>query len=243
MIKTQCSILSKFNSISFLHESMYKYNKNQDSPYDPTKLAIHSILSPKADPKSNCAHISKKTVSFDDIVNFIVEENILPYVDFDCGIIFNPETPTKIREINRTPNYISIFCEKPKCIRSNDQRNCFFDKQHTSNISLNRYNSWNLVLAAFVSLSHTNDRDCISNQYPQPTTHQPTKESYPVFSSLRRMDGEGNGLCVGFAFFRRKYLPDGRVNETVAKGCTVEGSLQARSNGWKYTFVMNCNCI
>ena len=162
MIKTQCSILSKFHSISFLHESMYKYNKNQDSPYDPTKLAIHSLLRAEADSKSNCAHISKKTVSFDDIVNFIVEENILTYIDFDCGFTFNPETPTKIREINRTRNYISISCKKPECIPSSDQHNCSFDKQHTSNISLNRYSSWNLVLTFFVSLNHTNDRDCIS---------------------------------------------------------------------------------
>ena len=60
----------------------------------------------------------------------------------------------------------------------------------------------------------------MSNQYPQPTTHQPRTDSYPVFSSsLRRMDNQGKGLRVSFAFFQRNYLPDGRVNETVA---TVE---------------------
>ena len=33
--------------------------------------------------------VSKKTVSFDDIVHFIDEENMVTYVDFDCGITFS----------------------------------------------------------------------------------------------------------------------------------------------------------
>ena len=75
---------------------MYNYNKTQDSPYDPTKLAMHSILCPETDFISNCGHIFKKTVSFDDIVHFIDEANTMTYVDFDCGITFYPEAPTKL---------------------------------------------------------------------------------------------------------------------------------------------------
>ena len=80
---------------------MCSYNKNQVSPYDPTKLAIHSILRPEDDLISNCGQIFKETVSFDNIVHFIDEEDIVTYEDFDCGITFYPETPTKIRQINR----------------------------------------------------------------------------------------------------------------------------------------------
>ena len=80
---------------------MYNYNKSVLSPYDPTKLATHSILRPEADLKSNCGPNLKKTVSFDDVVHFIDEENMVTYVDFDCGITFFPETPTKIRQIKR----------------------------------------------------------------------------------------------------------------------------------------------
>ena len=83
----------------------------------------------------------------------------------------------------------------------------------------------------------------MSNQYPQPTTHQPRTDSYPVFSSLRTMDSKRKGLRVSFAFFQRNYLPDARVNQTVA---TVE----ELSDLWKPAamdgirpFVMNCNCI
>ena len=83
---------------------MSSYNKTQVSAYDPTKLAIHSILCPEDDLISNCGQNFRKTVSFDDIVHFIDEENIVTYDDFDCGFTFYPETPTKIRHINRELN-------------------------------------------------------------------------------------------------------------------------------------------
>ena len=67
---------------------MYKYNKSVLSPYDPTKLAIRSILRPEDDLLSNCGPNVTKTVSFDDVVHFIDEENIVTYVDFDCGLTF-----------------------------------------------------------------------------------------------------------------------------------------------------------
>ena len=83
---------------------MCSYYKTQVSPYDPTKLAIHSILRTEDDLISNCGHNFRKTVSFDDIVHFIDEEDIVIYENFDCGITFYHETPTKIREINRERN-------------------------------------------------------------------------------------------------------------------------------------------
>ena len=222
---------------------MYNYNKSELSPYDPTKLAIHSILRPEDDLISNYGPNVKKTVSFDDVVHFIDEENIVTYVDFDCGITFFPETPTKMRQINREQNYISRSCEKPQYIPSNDQHICSIDEQHSSNIFLNPYNLWDMTPAAPMSLNHTNHTYSMSNQYPQPTTNQPRTGPYPVFSSLRTMDSKRKGLRVSFAFFQRNYLPDGRVNETVA---TVE----ELSDLWKPgamdgipPFVMNCNCI
>ena len=124
---------------------MYNYNKSVLSPYDPTKLAIHSILRPEDDLISNCGPNVTETVSFDDVVHFIDEEKIVTYVDFDCGITFFLETPTKIRQINQERNYFSRSCEKPQCIPSNDQHICSVDEQHSSNIFLNPYNLWNMV--------------------------------------------------------------------------------------------------
>ena len=133
--------------------------------------------------------------------------------------------------------------EKPQCIPSNDQHVCHVDEQHSSNTFLTPYILWDMSPAALTSLNHNKDRYSISNQYPQPTTHQPRTDSYPVFSSLRTMNSERKGLRVSFAFFQRSYLPDGRMNETVA---TVE----ELSDLWKPgamdgapPFVMNWNCI
>ena len=178
---------------------MYNYNKSVLS-YDPTKLAIHSVLRPEDDLKSNCGPNLKKTVSFDHVVHFI-DENMVTNVDFDCGITFFPETPTKIRHIKRERNYISRSCEKPQCIPSNDQHTCFVDEQHSSNIFLNPYNFWDMVPAALMSLSHTNDTYSMLNQYHQPTNRQPRTDSDPVFSSLRRMNSKRKEFRVSFAFF------------------------------------------
>ena len=94
-----------------------------------------------------------------------------------------------------------------------------------------------------MSLSHTNDTYSMFNQYPQPTTQQPKADTYPVFSSLRTMNSKRKGLRVSFAFFQRNYLPDVRMNETVA-------NVEELSDLWKPgamdgtpPFVKNCNCI
>ena len=172
---------------------MYNYSKSGLSPYDPTKLAIHSIFRPEDELISNCGPNVKKTVSFDSIVNFIDEKDMVTYVDFDCGITFLPGTPTKIRQINREGNHISRSCEKPQCILSNDQHTCSVDEQHSSNIFLNPYNFWHMVPATLTSLHHTNDTYSMCNHYPQLTTQQPITDSYPVFSSLRTMEGRVKG--------------------------------------------------
>ena len=222
---------------------MYNYNESVLSPYDPTKLAIHSILRPEGDLKSNCGLNLKKTVSSDDVVHFIDEENMVTYVDFDCGITFFPETPTKIRQIKRERNYISRSCEKPQCIPSNDQHICFVDEQHSSNIFLNPYTLWDMVPAALKSLRHTNDTYCVLNQYPQPTTQQPRTDSDPVFSLLRTMSSKRKGLRVSFAFFQRNYLPDEPTNETVAKVEELSDLWKPGAMDGTPPFVMNCNCI
>ena len=156
---------------------------------------------------------------------------------------FLPWNSYKIRQINREWNYISRSCEKPQCIPSNDQHICSVDEQHRSDIFVNPYNLWNMAPAAFISLNHTNDKYSMSNQYPQPTTHHSRTDSYPAFSSLRTMDSKRKGLRVSFAFFQRNYLPDGRVNETVATVEELSDLLKPGAMDGSPPFVMNCNCI
>ena len=223
---------------------MCSYNETQVSLYDPTKVAIHFILRAEDDFLSNCGRNFKKTVSFDGIVHCIDEKNIVTFVDFHCSITFYPETSTKTIQINRERNYISRSCEKPKCIPSNDQHDCFcFDDQHNSNTFLNTYNLWDMVPAALMSPKHTNDRYSMSNQYPEPSTRQPRTDSSPVLSSLRTMDSKMKGLRVSFAFFQRNYLPDGRVNETVATVEDLSDIWKPRAMDGIQPFVMNCNCF
>ena len=98
-----------------------------------------------------------KIVFFDDVVQFIDEEINVTYVDFDYGNTLLPETPIKVRQINRERNYVSRSCEQPQGIPSNDQHICFVDERYSSIIFLNPYNLWNIVRAACKSLNHTND--------------------------------------------------------------------------------------
>ena len=156
---------------------MYNYNKSVLSAYDPTKLAIFSILRREDDLISNCDPNVKKIVCFDDVVLFIDEENMVTYIDFDCGLTFLPETSTKIRQINRERNHISRSCEKPQFILSNDQHTCSVDEQHSSNTILNPYNLWDMVPAALMSLNHTNGTYSMFNQYPELTNQQPRTDS------------------------------------------------------------------
>ena len=83
---------------------MYNYRKSILSPYDRPKLAIYSILRLEDDIISYCCPNVKKIVSFDDVLHSIDEENMVTYVDFDCGFTFFPETPAKIRQISRERN-------------------------------------------------------------------------------------------------------------------------------------------
>ena len=163
---------------------MCSYNKTQVSPYDPTKLAIHSILRPEDDLISHFRQNFRKIVSFNDILHFTDEEDIVTYEEFDCGITLYPETPTTFSEINRKRNDVSRSCEKSKCIPSNDQQNCFFDEKHNFKLFLNPYNLWDMVPAALMSLNLTNVTYFMFNQYPQLATQQPRTDLYPVFSSL-----------------------------------------------------------
>ena len=80
----------------------------------------------------------------------------------------------------------------------------------------------------------------ISSLNQQLTNLEHRTDSYLVFSSLRTMDSKRKGLRVSFAFFQTNYLPDGRVNETVA---TVEDLSDLWRPGAKDgipLFVMNC---
>ena len=210
---------------------MCNYKNTQVSPYDPI---------------SNSGQKFKKTVSLDDIAHLNDEENIVTYVDFDFGVTFYHETATKNRQINRKRIYISRTCEEPKCIPRNDQHNCSNAKQHSFNNFLNPYTSWDMVLAALLSLNRTHDRYSISSKYPQPTTQQPRTDSYWKFSSSRTMDSKSKGLRISFAFFQKNtYQMDEWTKQLLRlKNWVISGNpeqwMEFRRLWW-YVNIFNCS--
>ena len=186
-VRIQCSTLSKLNNFplsrkrcaaTVKRKSLLKILQSlQFNLFSVQKMILYQIV----------VRLSKRlSVSFDDIVHLIGEENIVTYVDFDCGITFYTETVTKIRQIKREQNYISRSWETPKCICGNNQPNCSIDEQHSSNTFLIPYNSWDMVPAALTLLNHTNHWYSMSNQYLQSAAHQPRTDSYPVFFHCER---------------------------------------------------------
>ena len=114
-------------------------------------FCIHNMVFYQIVPRTS------KRMFFKDIVHFIDEENIVTFVDFDCGSNFYPGTHTKNGQTNRERKEVFRSCKKLNCIPSNEQHNCSIDEQHTSKIFLNSYNLWDMVPATLMSLSHTND--------------------------------------------------------------------------------------
>ena len=97
---------------------MYNYNKSVLSPYDPTKLAIHSNLRPEDDLISNCGPNIRKNVSFDDVVHFIDEENMVTYVDFDCGNTFSLKILQNLDRSTENRNTFPDLVKNPNAFRA-----------------------------------------------------------------------------------------------------------------------------
>ena len=134
---------------------MFKYVLIFDFPYCPTNLAIHSNFYPEVENKSICLNISKKTVSFDDMVHGIDGDELVTHVVFNGGKTF----------------CLWIRSYQPKCITSDDQFNFSNDDEHTSNIILDNYNFLDMCPTAPFPLTHTSDRDFMTIQNPRISTH------------------------------------------------------------------------
>ena len=167
------------------------------------------------------------------------------YVHSDCGIAFYIEARTEVGYINWERKSISRSCQNPKCIPSNDQRNCSIDQQLTTNIFLNSYNFWGLASAASLSFNHTNGKDSMLNQYTQTTSHQHRTKMYPAFSIFRLMDCKRKALRVSFFILSINLLKRRTTERNIRNWTNEELSdiWEPRAMDEFPTFVMNCNCI
>ena len=165
---------------------MYSYKKTEDSPYDPAKLEIPSILGPEIDPRSTSGRNLKQTVSNDDIVQCIDENNIVTCVDFHRGITFFTGASEKVGQINQETRNISRSCEKPKCIPNNDHDSCSIDEENSSDIFLNPYNLRHMDSAALMAFIHSTVRDSmfhvqsVSSNNNSPTSNRLTSAVFLI---------------------------------------------------------------
>ena len=241
-VRIQCSTFVEIKQLFHLQEAMCYLNKTQVSPCDPIKLATHSTLRPKDDLISNCGQNFNKTISFDNILNFIDEENIVTSVDIGCGIFFYTGTPKKSDRSTEDGFIFPVTVENPSAFPAVINIIVLL----MSSIPLFSFWTRTIYETWFQQLlchSTTLMINSMSNQFLELTTHRPRTGSCPIFSSSWTMDSNRKGLPVSFAFFQRTYLPDGRVNETVA-------TAEELSNLWKPgamdgipPIVMNCICI
>ena len=169
---------------------MCSNNKTQVSTYDPTKLAIQPILRPEDDLTSNCGQNFKKTVSFDDIVHFIDEENIVRHMMILIVLLLSTlKLPQKTDRSTEKGSTIPDPVKNPRAFPVTIN----ITEQHKSIIFLNPYNLWDMVPTALMSLKYTNVGYSMSNQYPQPTTHQPTakpEQQQKHLKSLKKRQNE-----------------------------------------------------
>ena len=77
---------------------------------------------------------------------------------------------------------------------------CFYDKGHASNIFVDPYKLWDMDPAALSTLNYTPERNHMMFEFPQPSTHQPKTDIYPLFYSLGPLDDRWKELRVSFAF-------------------------------------------
>ena len=218
---------------------MYNCNETQDSPYDPTTLAIDSISHLLVDFISN----RKKTIPFVDVVHFNDEQNIVTYVEFDGGFTFCPESPTKSDQINRERKNNSLSYEKHKCFPNNDQRNFSIDEEHTYYLFLKPYKIRNMDPAALMTLNYTNEGDFRSTQYRQKTTHQSGTDIIfgllVIVTNRVLKEAIASQLCI----LQRTYFTDIRMIQTVFLLEELNDLREPEALDGIPAFVMICICI
>ena len=93
--------------------------------------------------------------------------------------------------------------------------------------------------AALKSLNYASDRDSMSNQYLQPTTHQTRTDPYPMLSSLQTMDSKRKGCVSALPSLKEiTYC----TTETVAKVEKLSDLWKPGSMDASLPLVMSCKC-
>ena len=119
--KSSDQSLSNLDNFSCVHETMFKYNSEQDTFYNTTKPKMVYISWLEGDFLPKHGEVCAKKVPFDDMA-FIEKENTAIYVHVQCCITFFSQTflqKSKMSCQNMKKNH--DFVRTPKCVITNRQ--------------------------------------------------------------------------------------------------------------------------
>ena len=161
---------------------MFKYVSTLYFLHCTTKFAIHSILYPNVESITICLDNSKKTVSFNDILNGIDGDDIVTGILFNGGNIF----------------YFFIRSYQPKRITSDNQISFSNDNNHTISIFLDNCVLWDTGPGAHFSLTHTSDGVLMTIQDPRKWTHQP-KTDLRLYQAVKHVSEKLSSETIIFS--------------------------------------------
>ena len=118
-----------------MHEAFFNYSATQYLFYDPTKLAIRFILRKEVDFLSSQGDNFNKTVSFDDTLHFVDDQNVLTYVDSECCLTFYRQKSDKFNGKKANADLV----KNSSASQNYSEKEQFF-KKHTSNNFVDPYN-------------------------------------------------------------------------------------------------------
>ena len=127
-----------------------------------------------------------------------IDDNIVAYVDFGGGTTFNHEAARKLERIKRERKIFPVPLKLPSAYQVKITTPVFFYERYTSN---DPYKLWDMFLTALFTINSTPDKDLMTLQHVQKSTHKIYTDLIAVFSSLRLIDKKRKGLQVNFAFF------------------------------------------
>ena len=84
-----------------MHEAMVSYNSTPDSLFEPTKLAIWTILLPEVDLVSKCGDNLEMTLFSDEMMHFTDEDTFVRYVVFIFSKNLHPKAAMQEEHFNQ----------------------------------------------------------------------------------------------------------------------------------------------
>ena len=107
--RAQHSLILK--NFCFMHVALFNTRQPKTLFLTHGAFNLHFFRCLEVNPICNCGVIFKKTISFDDMVHFINDDNAVTYVVFDCCTTLYPEATVNVQNIKWERMKLSRSCE------------------------------------------------------------------------------------------------------------------------------------